>query len=48
MVSALYYLKHEYAAAKKAIASVQQNGHKSSSYTNLQGLIDQQLEDQEN
>ena len=48
MVSALYYLKHNYIAAKKSIVSAQKNGDKSSSYTNLQKLIDQQLKGQEN
>ena len=48
MVSALYYLKHNYIAAKKSIVSAQKNGDKSSSYTNLQRLIDQQLKGQEN
>ena len=48
MVSALYYLKHDYAAAKISIASAQQYGDKSSSFINLQRLIDQQLAGQEN
>lgn len=48
MVSALNYLKHDYAAAKKSIASAQHYGDKSSSFTNLQRLIDQQLSGQEN
>jgi hypothetical protein len=48
MVSALYYLKHDYTAAKKSIVNAQKNGDKSSSYTNLQRLIDQQLKGQEN
>lgn len=48
MVSALYFLQHDYAAAKKSIASAQQYGDKSSSFTNLQRLIDQQLSGMEN
>jgi hypothetical protein len=48
MVSALYYLKHDYIAAKKSIVNAQKNSDKSSSYTNLQRLIDQQLKGQEN
>jgi len=42
MVSALYYLKHDYTAAKKSISYAQQYDDKSSSYTNLQRLIDQE------
>jgi len=48
MVSALYYLKHDYAAAKQSIASAQQFGDTSSSYMNLQRLIDKELGGQEN
>ena len=43
IISALYYLKHDYSAAKKAIINAQQYGDKSSSITNLQRLINQQL-----
>lgn len=48
MISALYYLKHDYITAKKSIASVQHYTGKRSSYANLQRLIDQQLQGQEN
>ena len=41
MISALYYLKHDYIAAKKSITSAHQYGDKSSSNTNLQRLIEQ-------
>ena len=44
MISALYYLKHDYTAAKKSITYAQQYGDKSSSNTNLQRLIDQHTE----
>jgi len=43
MISALHYLKHDYSAAKQSIIKAQQYGDKSSSITNLQRLIDQQL-----
>jgi hypothetical protein len=42
MVSALHYLKHDYVAAKKAIASAKQYGDKSTSLANLQRLVNQQ------
>ncbi len=45
MVSALHYLIHDYVAAKKSIASAQQYGEKSPSFTNLQKLVDHQLTD---
>ena len=49
MISALHYLKHDYSAAKQSIINAQQYGDKSSSITNLQRLIDQQLStDEEN
>jgi hypothetical protein len=43
MISALYYLKHDYTAAKKTISDVAQTDSKSSSNINLQKLINQQL-----
>lgn len=43
MISALYYLKHDYIAAKKSIGSAQQYGDESSSFINLQRLVNQQL-----
>lgn len=43
MISALYYLKHDYTAAKKTIMDVPYNSNKSSSNKNLQRLINQQL-----
>ncbi len=41
MLSALHYLKHDYAVAKKSIVNVNKYGNKSSSSTNLERLIEQ-------
>jgi hypothetical protein len=48
MLSALNYLKHHYAAAKKFVTFAQQYGDNSPSATNLQQLIDRQLEHRKN
>jgi hypothetical protein len=47
MLSALYYLQHDYDAAKKVIDSVDQYRDKSSSFINLKKLINRQLPGQE-
>jgi hypothetical protein len=41
MLSALHYLKHDYAVAKKSIVNVNKYGNKSLSSTNLERLIEQ-------